>query len=95
MVIANLVNFREELQKRRRGFQNSQNAQDGEGEDNIPAQSMQINTNEPNFANMGLEEALLYQKQTGMNLETFITNVANKIKFTVSWNHPCLILIIA
>ena len=50
---------------------------------------MQINTNEPNFANMGLEEALLYQKQTGMNLETFITNVANKIKFTVSFNNPC------
>ena len=77
------------MQKRRRGFGNSQNAQDGEADDNIPAQSMQINTNEPNFANMGLEEALLYQKQTGMNLETFITNVANKIKFTVSFNNPC------
>jgi len=33
------------------------------------------------FSNFSIEDALNYQRANNMNLEEFITNVANKIKF--------------
>lgn len=36
-----------------------------------------------NFQNFTIEEALNYQRTNNVNLETFITNIANKIKFEV------------
>jgi len=82
-----IKHHREELQKRRRGFTNSQGTQEQTqfGAANQTEGGLQIpNPNDPNFAAYSIDEALEYQKTHNMRLEDFITNVANKIKFQVS-----------
>ena len=43
-----------------------------------------MNLGNQSFDNFSIEDALNYQRANNINLETFITNIANKIKFEVS-----------
>jgi len=53
---------------------NSQNTTEGQATDQ----------NLPDVSKFTIEQSLDYQKTNNLNLESFITNFANKIKFNVS-----------
>ena len=50
------------------------------GEGQTPGEGLNL---PEDIENMSIQDALTYQKTTGMNIEAFINNVANKMKFKV------------